>query len=147
MRASIVAAYLAALSCLMACTGANRSVTAPSGPPTATLRVSAFTVVSRAAMNSAGYAVDLQLSEIGGTSGAMLTSLVLSALPGGATDSGCGPPMVRIDPGATWDMASLGYCALEPPGSDASSLVVYVGFTDDDGRVGSLKATTSVIYR
>jgi hypothetical protein len=97
-------------------------------------------------MNSFGYAVKLRLSETGGTSGATLTKLVLSALPGGDTDYGCGPPMVRINPGSTWDMASLGYCALDPTTSyQASSLVVSIGFTDDDGRVGSIEGTAIVI--
>jgi hypothetical protein len=155
MRPLIGVGFLAALSCLLACGGANHSVTAPSpippnpppGPPTATLGVSTFTAAVRfLTMNSFGYAVKLRLSETGGTSGATLTKLVLSALPGGDADYGCGPPMVRIDPGGTWDMASLGYCALEPTSSyQASSLVVSVGFTDDDGRVGSIEATAIVI--
>ncbi len=141
MRPLIGVGFPAVLSWLLACGGANHSVTAPTGSPTATLRVSTFTVTT----NSIGYVVALRLSETGGTSGATLTNLVLRALPGGDTDRGCGPPMVRIDPGGTWDMASLGYCALEPPSYRFSSLVVSVGFTDDDGRVGSIEATAIVI--
>lgn len=88
----------------------------------------------------------LRLSETGGMSGATLTKLVLSALPGGGADLGCGPPLVRIDPGGTWDMASLGYCAREPTtSSPASSLVASVEFADDDGRIGSFEATAIVI--
>ena len=162
MRPLIGVGLLAMFSCLPACGGAKPSVTAPSptatarspippnpppGPPTATLRVSTFTAVliSRAPRTFT-YDVTLRLSETGGTSGARITNLVLSVLPGGDVDYGCGPPMVRIDPGGIWDMASLGYCTLEPSSSyQASSLYVTVGFTDDDGRVGSLEATTIVI--
>ena len=146
MRPQIGAGFLAALSCLLAaCSEANRSVTAPSGRPTATLAVSTFTAESRPTSNSSGYTVTLRLSETGGTSGATLTNLVLWALPRGDADNGCGPPMVRIGPGGTWDMASLGYCALEPPSDQFSSLVVSVRFTDDMGRVGSIEATAIVI--
>lgn len=154
MRPLIGLGFLAALSCL-ACGGANHSVTAPSpisptpppGPAMATLAVSTFTAAVRPpSMSSFGYAVTLRLSETGGMSGATLTKLVLSALPGGGADLGCGPPLVRIDRGGTWDMASLGYCAREPTtSSPASSLVASVEFADDDGRVGSFEATAIVI--
>jgi hypothetical protein len=158
MRPLIGAGFLATLLYLPGCGGANRSVTAPSptatapspppGAPTATLKVSTFTavLVSRSpTMNFFEYAVQLRLSETGGRSGAWLTRLVITVLPGGDRDFGCGAPAVRIGPGGTWDMASLGYCALDPTSSyEASGLVVSVGFTDDDGRVGSLEATAIV---
>lgn len=143
MRPLTGVGFLAALSCLLACGGANH-VTAPTGPPRAMLRVSTFTVSPSPTMDSFRYVVTLRLSETGGTSGATLTHLVLRALPRGDVDYGCGPPMVRIDPGGTWDMASLGYCALESPSGQSSSLVVSVRFTDDDGRGGSIEATATV---
>jgi hypothetical protein len=167
MRPLIAVGFLAALSCLPACGGENRSVTAPSptapaaspvppnprpGPSTAVLAVSTFTAVlvpPALTRTSFGYDVKLELSETSGRSGATLTKITL-IFPSGDTDNtgpGCWGKPVRINPGSTWDMAraSLGYCALEPgSNNEVSSLALSVTFIDDDGRSGSVQGNAIV---
>ena len=63
------------------------------------------------------------------------------------TDFGCsGSKPVRINPGETWDMDSMGYCAPEVSihksvGTEVASVSLSVTFTDDDGRSGSLSSS------
>ena len=121
---------------------------ATGGPLAATLAVSTFSVTRRAEQLSGWvvYDVKLMLAETGGRSGATLRSIELSAA-GMGTDSGCaGSRRVRIGPGETWDMDSLGYCAPEVSihrsvGNDISSVSLTVTFADDDGRVGHLSSS------
>jgi hypothetical protein len=52
----------------------------------------------------------------------------------------------RVQPGGTWNMDSLGYCAPGPAEgrSPTATLTVIVDFGDDDGRTGTLTATVQV---
>ncbi len=118
----------------------------PPGPPTTVLAVSLFTVTPippSQASDWIEYRVKLRLSETSGKSGATLKTITLSAA--GTTDYGCGE-VVGINPGETWDLDSLGYCApgvsLHTVGASVSRVSLFVAFTDDEGRAGSL--TTSV---
>ena len=92
------------------------------------------------------YRVKLRLSETSGQSGALLKTIALS-IPG-STDYGCGE-VVTINPGETWDMDSLGYCApgvaiQKSVGTEVSSVSLVVAFTDAEGRAGSLTSSVNV---
>jgi hypothetical protein len=117
----------------------------PLVPSTAVLAVSTFTV--RAPSGGKGFfAYDLKigLSEIGGKSGATLTSFVI-LMSNGDKEFGCVPNLQRVAPGATWDMENLGYCTPTPGTSQpVSDISVQVTFYDDEGHRGIVEASTPV---
>jgi hypothetical protein len=144
--AIILVLTLAAAAC-----GGGASPLTPSGPPTAVLAVSTFTarlVPPTSGKDYVDYDVKLRLSETTGKSGATLKTIKLSALPSGNSGSssdGCWPKGLRIAPGETWDMESLGYCIPEVSGrTEDSSVSLVVTFTDDDGRSGQIQGSATV---
>jgi hypothetical protein len=130
---------------------AAAAATVPHGQLTAALAISTFTVTRRSTQPLSDwvlYDVKLWLAETSGKSGATLKAVGLS-VPIVGTDFGCTQSQhVRISPGETWDMNSLGYCAPEVSihksvGSEVSSVSLSVTFTDDDGRSGSLSGSVA----
>jgi hypothetical protein len=120
--------------------------TAPPGPPLAVLAVKTFSAraVPAADRVRVQYLLKLILSETGGKSGAYVTTPII-IWPNGNRDLGCPDEISRIEPGGTWDMDSLGYCAPEAYSSGPLETVsVSVAFTDYDGRPGTLLATVAV---
>lgn len=114
--------------------------------PAAALAVSTFTVTRQAVQRDSDwtvYDVKLLLAETSGKSGAVLQAIGLS-VPVVGTDFGCTQSQrIRIGPGETWDMGTLGYCAPEVAihksvGTEVSGVSLSVTFADDAGRIGSL---------
>jgi hypothetical protein len=137
-----------------ACSGGGTPTT-PSvqTAPSAAVAISTFTVTRRSTQPLSDwvlYDVKLRLAETSGKSGATLKAVGLS-VPVVGTDFGCTQSQhIRISPGETWDMDSLGYCAPEVSihksvGTEVSSVSLSVTFADDDGRSGSLSG--SVVTR
>ena len=154
MRYMIVVLALMAESCRGASPTAPASPSVPTAPPVgstaAVLTISTFTVAHPAVPPSGDgmiYDVKLRISEASGKSGANLQFVQLEVF--GSTDVGCtASERIRIDPGTTWDMSSLGYCAPEVfvrrTDGDLKTVTLTVPFTDDAGHVGSLKSTAVV---
>ena len=154
MRYMIVVLALIAEACGGASPTAPASKPIPSAPSagstTAVLTVSTFTVARPSDPPSSDgtfYNVKLRISETSGKSGANLQSVQLAFL--GTTDFGCtASATIRIDPGTTWDMSSLGYCAPEvfvrKADGDVSTVTLTVPFTDDAGHLGSLTSAAVV---
>lgn len=89
------------------------------------------------------YGVKLVLAETGGRSGAYIETPVLIGADGQTKDYGCGG-LERIEPGGTWDMDTLSYCAPTGDGS-AEGMKVVVTYVDDEGLRGTLEATMPVL--
>jgi hypothetical protein len=72
--------------------------------PAPKLEISDFSV--------SGYDITLRVTETGGEGGAYLGG-IWTEDERRNTDGGCGSasPNLRVEPGATWDIRSLGYCA------------------------------------
>jgi len=114
------------------------SPTAPAGPSNAVLVFRTLTArpISGSTPGQVWYELKVVLAETGGRSGASIATPVVTS-PGN-TDYGCAM-LSRIEPGGTWDMDSLGYCA---PGPFATATpTVTVSFTDDEGHQGVLRGT------
>lgn len=150
---------------LSACSGGTGLPTAPSaasptspfvtssrldGGSRGTLTISTFTVTRSAIQpyrDWVYYDVKLRLTETTGKSGVALREVGLN-VPHVGVDYGCTRTTpVRINPGETWDLDSLGYCAPEVAihksvGTDISRVTLSVLFVNDDGSSDSLDAST-----
>ena len=124
---------------------------ATAGVLSAALAVSTFSVTRRSTQPLSDwvlYDVKLRLTETSGKSGATLKAVGLS-VPMVGTDLGCTQSQhVRISPGETWDMDSLGYCAPEVSihksvGTEIANVSLFVTFADDVGRIGSISVAVT----
>jgi hypothetical protein len=143
------AGVFALFSCFAACGGAGARPVGPSGsrPVIAVSTFTATLVPPSPVANYFSYELTLRVSEIGGQSAATLET-VLMMLSNGDSDNGCAYIQARIEPGATWDMATLGYCApYLTSGSAVDRLSVTVTFIDDEGHRGTARASTEVVVK
>ena len=103
--------------------------------PAPKLEISAFSV--------SGLDITLRITETGGEGGAYLG--LWTEDERGNTDGGCGSttPNLRIEPGGTWDILKMGYCAPTAPSIDSKTVTVIVKYTGDDRVQGELRRTIS----
>jgi hypothetical protein len=159
LRRVLSGGVAAAALTLTACSGSGNPVapaapaapTAPSMPaPTAsaTLVARDFSILRSAPLAGRAYYTYepvLTLAEVGHTSSATISSIVIS-VPGGESDTGCSDNYpVRIEAGGTWTLPNS-YC--EPYASGLtlqSSVSMVVSFTDDHGVKGALSVTTTIV--
>lgn len=110
----------------------------------AVLEVVSFAVVEYRGAWSFQYSTALQLKEVGGKSGVTISSLRVS-VEGGTSDSDCLPQTVRIEPGGTWNIGDLGYCAPYAQSPTAVSRATFQAVVRDDlGTIGALVMTADV---
>ena len=101
--------------------------------PSPKLEISAFSV--------SGFDITLRLTETGGEAGANIVG-VYSQDELGNEDGGCAlRQTMRVEPGGTWDIRSMGNCAPSAPFLDAKTVTVVVGFVGDDRVRGQLIRT------
>ena len=126
-----------------------------SGPSAAVLVATVFTVHPNSPNAPAQrgprftYQATLRLKEVGGVSGATVTSLILFYAGTLGGDHACFSQVTRIAPSGTWDMNSLSYCEPGPPSSNTEleSVSFEVSYVDDLGRAGKLVGETTVVQR
>jgi hypothetical protein len=120
--------------------------------PVAVVTVSGFFVTTR--FDKSGgplFNPRFRLTETSGKSGATIQHIQSSAngIVTHDTGSECWTAPIRVRPGATLDLfdsgsASLGDCAPSfAARADPTQIKVVVTFTDDEGRGGSVEATTT----
>jgi hypothetical protein len=130
---------------------AGAAGTDPTVPANAVLAMSGITVTNGGPADQPGtfYLTEkFTLTETGGRSGATILGIWSSVAGGDSFGSGppCGQP-IRVPRGgstnafdAGWD--DLGYCAPFAVGRLPATVTIQVTFKDDDGRFGSVEATT-----
>lgn len=131
----------------------NPPVPSPALPALSVLEISRLTVTDLPP-DSGGFSYDVRflLTETSGRTGATIQNI--ASIVGGDTDNtgpACWRVAIRVEPGSTLDLFEgnrLGYCAPSPFSRvEASVVSVVVTFTDDEGGIGTAKASATIAKR
>ena len=145
MRYALVLLALSAVACTAAPSVTTSPLSpapvVPSGPSLATVTIVAFTVTETHSGSRIAYAPQIQLAETSGRSAATLTDVSFEVHGGGR--SGFLPGARRIPAGGTLQVFSRNEYGEYELEMDSAIDAVNVFFTDDEGRIGSVRAVVS----